>query len=159
MTSALQTFGLEMRYGRSLYRSAFFEDYVFQSWSGSVHHSVQCSGLDGYDCPTSSCEMAREVDLGLMHVLFRFHYATVVHVAVMNHKLLYSSADSQSEELPRVRRKAILRNICPAPRGRSCASTCLYVRHSSYFDRVLAPVIPHSSHSSKLNSMWKEIKA
>ena len=41
--------------------------------------------------------MAREVDLGLMCLLFRFHYAMVVYVAVMNWTNCYT--------LPRARGK------------------------------------------------------
>ena len=57
-------------------------------------HSWSCVwGIYEYDCPISSCEMAREADLGSMRVLFRYHCAMVEL-----DKLLHPLADGQSEE-------------------------------------------------------------
>ena len=64
-----------------MYRSEFFEDYFDHRLAEFPPRMV--FWLDGYDCPTSPCEVAREVDLRL-RVLFRFHYAMVVYVAVMD---------------------------------------------------------------------------
>ena len=49
--------------------------------------------------------MAREVDLGLMRLLFRFHYAMVVYVAVMNWTNCYALPRARAVKLLRIHRR------------------------------------------------------
>ena len=84
----------EMRYGRSLYRSDFFEDYLNHRLAEFMPRAVFRAQMVS-DIIVRNGERLL-VNLGLMRVLFWFHYAMVVHAAVMN--WTNCSADSQSEE-------------------------------------------------------------